>query len=226
MASQIRKPLVELFSRKRALLFDLDGTLVDSSSCHEDAFKYAMQQHAPHLLPGFVYESVKGLRTDDVFRNLKVSDDSLIEKLTGEKQASYRQLVRAGAVKAFPHVRELLALLKQRGYGMSIVTSASRRSATSILNNLDLVQFFQVVVTGEDVAKAKPAPDGYLACIEQMRIEKEIALVVEDAVSGVQAGKAAGLEVIAVNNPELEDTNEYVGTIADLHETFLTEVEP
>lgn len=226
MVSQIKKPLIELLLRKRALLFDLDGTLVDSSSCHEDAFKYAMQQHAPHLLPGFVYERVKGLRTDDVFRSLQVTDYSLIKQLTGEKQASYRQRVRAGEVKAFPRVKELLSLLKQRGYRLAVVTSASRGSATSILENLDLMQFFQTVVTGEDVANAKPAPDGYLAGIEQMQIAKDIALVVEDAISGVEAGKAAGLEVIAVNNPELQDTDEYFGTIADLHEALRTKVKP
>lgn len=217
MRIETKKPLLELLSRKNALLFDLDGTLVDSSGCHEDAFKQAMQMHAPHLLPGFLYENVKGLRTDDVFRNLRVDNEDLVRQLTAEKQASYRKRVTNGEVKVFPSVKELLMTLQETGCRLALVTSASRGSATSILNNFALVSFFETIITAEDVMNAKPSPDGYLTCIEQMGISKEAAVVVEDALLGIEAARAAGLDVIAVNNQELAHMDEFVGTIADLH---------
>ncbi|HEY9760863.1 MAG TPA: HAD family hydrolase [Oculatellaceae cyanobacterium] len=222
MTINIKKPLLDLLSTKNALLFDLDGTLVDSSCCHEDAFNQAMELYAPHLLPSFVYEEVKGLRTDDVFRNLRVEDEDLVKRLTAEKQASYRKRIADGEVKAFPYVKELLMALHENGYRLALVTSASRGSATSILNNLELVRFFEKVITGEDVTKAKPAPDGYLTCVEQMQVRKEAAIVVEDALSGIEAGRSAGLDVIAVNNSELARMDEFIGTITDLHAALLT----
>ena len=221
MTINAKKPLAELVLRKRTILFDLDGTLVDSSGCHEESFKQAMQLHAPSLLPGFVYEDTKGLRTDDVFRSLNVSDEDLVRKLTSEKQSSYRKRVANGEVKAFPHAKELLLTLSRNGCRLALVTSASKGSATTILNNLQIAQLFEVIITGEDVIKAKPAPDGYLKGIEHLKASKEDALVVEDALSGIEAGRAAGLDVIAVNNTELEHLEEFLGTIADLHAVLL-----
>jgi beta-phosphoglucomutase-like phosphatase (HAD superfamily) len=72
------------------------------------------------------------------------------------------------------------------------------------------------VITGDDILHSKPAPDSYCECVLRFCVEPQQAIVVEDAVSGIESAKAAGLDVIAVNNPELEQTREYAGTLAEI----------
>jgi HAD superfamily hydrolase (TIGR01509 family) len=207
---------------KEYFLFDLDGTLVDSSACHENAFIEAIEQIYPELLPFFSYEKHKGQRTDDVFRTLGIEDEQLVTRLTDAKQSFYKQKVNAGAVQLFPSALSLLKTLKVHNMRIFLVTSASKRSTEAILSHTGIQAYFETIITGNDVSLAKPAPDCYLACLANASLAKKRALAIEDATNGIESAKRAGLDFVVVNNPEFIGLDNYAGTISDLHQQFIS----
>ncbi len=201
-------------SERDCFLFDLDGTLVDSSSSHENAFLKAITQLRPELAENFSYARVKGLKTDEVFRDLGLAHEpELVKLLTETKQKLYRQEIEAGTVQPIDCALELLEYLKSTKRRIFLVTSASRKSVEAILAKLNVRHFFEGVVTGDEVVRAKPDPQCYLQCLATWSIEDKQAIVIEDAIAGVEAAKAANLLVLAVNNADLESFDGYVGTL-------------
>lgn len=210
---------------KNCFVFDFDGTLVDSSGSHEYAFLEAMKLHAPDLSSDFSYEGFKGFRTDAVFRILGIEDEQLLSTLVKSKQSIYKNQVESGAVQLIPFALELLQFLKSGGRRIFLVTSASEASLTRALKSTNIGPFFECIVNGNDVVNAKPAPDCYLKCLQMSRISTQESIAIEDAASGIESAKAAGLEVIAVNNDALSGTDEYLGTLEQLYQMLLTNTE-
>lgn len=202
-------------------LFDLDGTLIDSSPCHERAFFKTLEANQQHLVKSFVYEEHKGKSTKETFQDLGVDDSRLLKLMTENKQSLYRQMVEDGEVIAFPFAEQLLNVLRSKGHRAWVVTGASRRSAEAALSRLGLISYFEALVTGDEAPRTKPAPDLYLKCLSDHSISPESALALEDALPGIQSAKAAGLNVVAVNNPELSHLSEYVGTLKEWHDNWL-----
>jgi len=201
---------------KRYFLFDLDGTLVDSSLSHEKAYIRALSDNYPDLASAFWYENWKGYKTLEVFKALGVSDDKAACLLTEAKQRYYLDEIDAGAVKSIPFAADVLQTLRNLGCRCFLVTSASRRSAQAILKHLSLDGFFDLIVTGDEVQSAKPAPDCYLRCIHDAKIATEFSVAVEDARAGVASARSAGLSVIAVNNEALRDEDGYMEDLLQL----------
>ena len=208
--------LAERLRDRTCFLFDLDGTLVDSNACHERAYLEAFHPRFPELARIFSYEPCKGRRTRDALRGFGVEDEALIAELTEAKQAAYRRLVEAGAITLLPGARELLQIFRSRRQRLFLVTGSTARSTRSVLTHLGILDWFEQIVTADDVVNGKPAPDCWLACVERGAISRADALVIEDARSGVESSRAAGLDCIVVNNPQLAALPEYAGTLEDL----------
>lgn len=201
-------------------LFDLDGTLIDSSPCHERSYLIALGEEHPELAKTFDYVLYKGKSTKETFVELGIEEIEAVTKLTQKKQSIYREMIENGDVLAFPAALEFLRDLKETERRICLVTGASRRSAESSLTKLGLRQYFEGLVTGDEIEKTKPAPDLYLKCLDEYKINAVDAIVIEDSLLGVQAAQAAGLNVIAVNDPEMSRFPEYVGTLQDLHQAW------
>lgn len=190
-------------------LFDLDGTLVDSSPVHERAYRDILGREHPGLLAGFDYRAIAGLTTLAAFRSLGLDEDQS-QQLTRLKQSAYRQAVESDAVRAMPGAAELLARLKAQGRAIGVVTSASRISASATLEATGLAQHVTALVTADDVSAAKPAPEPYLAALSKLKTDAAHAVAVEDAPAGIAAARAAGLNVIGVHDAA-------VRPLTDLH---------
>jgi beta-phosphoglucomutase len=215
------KAAADLLRHRNCFLFDLDGTLVDSSACHEQAFVRALNTRRPDLLPSFCYERHKGQATRQVFEDLGVSDRQLQAEMTRDKQDFYMENVYAGKVALLPSAGRLLDFLQARGNRIFLVTGASSRSCRAVLSSLGLAERFDLVITGEDVARSKPSPDPYLECVRRAGLLAQECIVVEDAIAGIESARAAKLEVIVVNNTGLSQRAEYIGTLADLYDALL-----
>lgn len=183
-------------------LFDLDGTLVDSSPVHERAYRQVLADLHPALLPDFGYRAISGLTTLDAFRSLGL-DDALSRKATLRKQSLYREMVRT--VPAMPGAFMLLEKLKTRGAAIAIVTSASRVSATRTLEATGLHPFVAALVTADDVTKGKPDPEPYRTALTRLNADPAKTIAVEDALSGIASAHAAGVKVIGVHEPAIRD---------------------
>jgi HAD superfamily hydrolase (TIGR01509 family) len=184
-------------------LFDFDGTLADSSSLHERAFRQTLATVAPCALARFDYAALKGLTTRATFVRLGLADDVLFERCVVRKQELYRAAVRRGRLKVLPGARAVLSAAAQQGRRNYLVSSGSAASIKLALEALGLAGFFSGVITCDDTPEGKPAPDPYQACLERFGLRRSEAIAIEDAPSGVASARAAGLRVIGVNNSSI-----------------------
>src|SRR5205823_2150428 len=115
----------------------------------------------------------------------------------------------ADRVGLFTHVKEVLEELRQLKLQLAVATSSVSASARPFLDRHQLTEFFEFIVTGEQVERGKPAPDIYLCAAKQLVIPADACLVVEDALPGVAAAKAAKMRVAAIPDRRFVDPSKY-----------------
>jgi HAD superfamily hydrolase (TIGR01509 family) len=189
-----------VFFSRRNILFDLDGTLVDSSPAHARAFVETLAAGYPDLAAQFDYAKVAGMRTRDTFVSLGISGEAEVAALTRRKQALYRAAHDRGEVLLFPGAAEFVVRLQAEERRLFLVTGASRRSAQCILEVTGLLRYFSGMITADDVSRGKPAPEPYLDLLGKYRLERADSVAIEDGEHGVQSALAAGLDVVTVNS--------------------------
>jgi HAD superfamily hydrolase (TIGR01509 family) len=193
----------ELLASKTNILFDLDGTLVDSSPAHGQAFREAIDALAPDLAHTFEYEALKGRSTEEAFVYLGIRDLGLLAALTREKQQRFQVVVKDDRIACCEGAEALLKMLAVAGKRLFIVSGGSPASVRMTLESAGIRHFFEGVVDSGMVDRSKPAPDPYLTCLMRHNLAPEASLAVEDAENGVLSAQAAGLDVAVVHNPEL-----------------------
>jgi HAD superfamily hydrolase (TIGR01509 family) len=189
----------------RAFLFDLDGTLVDSSDAHARAYRAALEEVSPSAAEAFVYGPHKGKRTRETFRDLGFADAAVLDRLTRRKQEEYLAHLAAGAVTAFAGARELLEWLASRRLRAVLVTGASRQSTTAVLERLALGPLLQGTITADDVTRGKPDPEPFAEALRRFGLSSAESVAVEDGAGGVRSAAAAGLRVIGVHDRAAEE---------------------
>jgi HAD superfamily hydrolase (TIGR01509 family) len=186
-------------SHYEAVLFDLDGTLLDSNQGHCSAFSRVLSEVGGSKGVDFLYERFKGMSTPSVFRALLPhATDDQIASLTQIKRTLYLQLLESGAVPLFPGARELVELVAAAGARPYLVTSASRSSVERVVEQHGLK--FAGTVCADDVVDGKPAAAPYLMCIRVGGLDPSCAIAVEDAEAGILSADAAGLDVLVVGD--------------------------
>lgn len=185
-----------------AFLFDLDGTLVNSSPLHETAFRQTFTEVAPFLLDTFHYPEHAGVDTQEVLHKLGV-DPTLSHIIAEKKRKYYRGLVERGHLHVFPGVKEFLNHLKERGDHIAIVTSASFESADVSLRVTGLIDYFRGRVVTK-AAKAEGWP--YSFATPHNKVFQDI-IVVEDTVRGALAARLHGYKVWGVHNGDIFAAN-------------------
>lgn len=206
---------------KKAVLFDLDGTLVDSMGIwHEIDIEYLGRYG--YEVPQDLERAIQGMgftETAQYFKKRFLLQDSIEEikndwmMLAGEKYAHEVKLKQGAA--------ELLGELQKNGILIGIASSNSRELILSCLEQNGVADCFDCIVTSCEVAKGKPAPDVYLRAAELLNTAPEFCLVFEDVPMGILAGKNAGMQVCAVKDRHCEDQTEEIQRLADFYiETF------
>ncbi len=182
----------------QAILFDLDGLMVDSEP-HSLASWTAVLAERGVTLDRLTIDSILGLRIDATARTLidKYHLSDTVQSLSDAK-TEYQIAHLAGKVQPMPGLIELLDEIDRRGLKKAVASSGICRYVEAVLRANGLLDRFTVVITGDQVAHGKPAPDVFLAAAEALNVEPQYCLVLEDAPAGVQAAKAAGMTCIAV----------------------------
>lgn len=189
----------------RAVIFDLDGLLVDSEPLHQRAFNTYLERHKV----GYQFERDEYAR---VFVGIPVQYNAqyLIsrfglrctpDELLVEREAEFERLISdASNLRAMPGLQRILSQLEEKHIRLAVASGSPRNQVEIMLNGLRLQNRFQVVVAGTDVPHTKPAPDVYLRAVRDLGVRKEDCIAVEDSATGIQAAKAAGLFAAAIPN--------------------------
>ncbi|MCS7275863.1 MAG: HAD family phosphatase [Dehalococcoidia bacterium] len=181
-----------------ALLWDLDGVLVDSAAFHYQAFREVLAQMGHDLDEETFRRSLLGLRNDAILRRL-LGDlpPEQVQDLAHRKEEAFRRLIE-GRVQPLPGAREMVLAARERGMLQGIVSSTPRQNVLLVLRTLGLEDAFTAVVAEGDVSRGKPDPEGFLLAARRLQVPPEACTVIEDAPEGVQAAKAAGMRCLAV----------------------------
>jgi phosphoglycolate phosphatase len=179
------------------ILFDLDGTLVDTA--HDLAFALNLQREK-HGLPSLPFEIIRPYASHgsrgllSVGFNLKPEDEAFPE-MREEYLALYDQVLTRQPI-LFDGIAELLATLEGRGELWGVVTNKPRRFTQPLMQSIGLLQRAACVVSGDDAPRPKPYPDTLLLACAQADVKPEVCWYIGDAERDIQAGKAAGMKTV------------------------------
>jgi 16S rRNA pseudouridine516 synthase len=183
-----------------ALIFDLDGTLVDSMWIWHD-IDVEFLAHYNIELPNNLQYEIEGMSFTETAHYFKkrfaISDD--VEKIKNDwNEMAWEKYTTEVPMK--PGASEFLHYAKEKGFKMGIATSNSVELVKRITDVHGLHNYFSVIKTSCEVAKGKPAPDIYLLAAKELLVKPERCLVFEDIIPGIIAGKSAGMKVCAVED--------------------------
>jgi HAD superfamily hydrolase (TIGR01509 family) len=183
-----------------AVLWDLDGTLVDSREYHWQSWRDTLAAEGIPLTHEQFLASF-GLRNDRILSDWLGPDASTerISRVGDAKEAEYRRLVEAQGLLALPGAAEWVALLHADGWRQAVASSAPRKNIEVVLRVLKLDRYFQATAAAEDVAKGKPDPEVFRKAASLLTMPASRCIVVEDAPAGIEAARRAGMHCIGVN---------------------------
>ncbi len=182
-----------------AVLFDMDGVLVDSEPAHLATTQVVLARRGARLDEAF-YWARTGMDEvaffADVVLHLGLRDDP--ETLSRERQAAYLERLAREPVLPMEGVHACLLLLRGDGRRIALASSATRAQVDTVVGRLGLGRVFEATVSIDDVAHGKPAPDLFLEAAHRLDVAPARCVVVEDAVLGVTAARAARMVAVAV----------------------------
>ncbi|HEY7095626.1 MAG TPA: HAD family phosphatase [Terriglobales bacterium] len=182
----------------RAIVFDMDGVIIDSHPVHRRAWRKFLATVGVSVSDDELDFILEGRRREEILRHfLGDLPFSIIEAYGRQKDQFFEE--RFTEIKLIPGVRELLKSLGDEGIGAAIATSASSSRTRETLSRLNLDGNFTAVVTGDDVTAGKPDPEVYLLASKRLCLGPNELLVIEDAPCGVLAATTAGMRCIGVS---------------------------
>jgi len=182
----------------RAILWDLDGVIVNSMEFHYQAYREVLAGHGRDLSREEYLRELIGLRNYVILRRvLGDLSENEVTALAEEKEKAFRRLI-AGNVEALPGAERLVRRAKEAGLLQAIVSSTPRANIEGMLQSLGLWETFEVIVGEEDATRGKPDPEGFLIAAQRLGVPPQECVVIEDAPEGIAAGKAGGMRCIGV----------------------------
>ena len=209
----------------RAVIFDFDGVITDSEILHFRAFNAVLAQHGVQLTKPEYYTKYLGLTDADCYKAL-ISEGRLaitetqVPVLVRRKTGIFEQLARSEG-RIIEGVREFLDLLSAAGIPIAICSGALRTEIELILEEAKLRNYFDVIVSAEEVARGKPDPQGFLLALKKLNdswpeaITPASCVVIEDSQWGLDAAEAAGMRTIAVTNTYDADRLQQADKVVD-----------
>ncbi len=190
----------------RAVIFDMDGVLVDSYQAHLESWRQLGAEHGL-TMTNEQFSATFGRTSRDIIRNLWgdcVSDED-IPAADDRKEAMYREIIRRD-FPAMDGATDLLRDLHIAGFAMAIGSSGPPENVAAVCECLPGAELISAQVTGMDVTRGKPDPQVFLIAAEKLGIDPGRCAVVEDAPAGVQAARAAGMAAIAITGTADRET--------------------
>lgn len=196
--------------KPRTLLFDLDGTMVDTDALHLSAYNQLLAPFGRHMDPRYYKSNVMGFPNDRImtalFPDHGASDHAAF---AATKEQAFRASI--DRLEPLPGLLALLDWADSVGSARAVVTNAPRDNAELMLRGLGLTDRFPIVIIGEELAHGKPHPLPYITALLRTATAAEDAVVFEDSLSGVRSATAAGIYTVGMLTSLPEDQLRSVG---------------
>lgn len=202
----------------RAILWDMDGVLVDSGEYHWRAWRETLAAEGVTLSHD-EFRRTFGQRNDTILRG--IFGDALsaagVDRIAGAKEAHYRRQVRQRGIAPLPGVERWLDAFRSAGWRQAVASAAPRANVDAIVAALGIETFFTALASAEDVTRGKPDPQVYLVAAARLGVAPERAIVIEDAPAGLEGARRAGMRCVGVlsSHPQL-DADVVVRTLEEL----------
>ena len=184
----------------KAVIFDMDGVIIDSEGLWREAQKGALARWGACVSDEECIRLTKGKRLDEIAQTWCEYCHLHIEPALLESEI--RRLITtliAGTGEAMPGVQDVLFFLRRSGYQLALATSSSYQVIDAVLTKLNIQHYFSVICSADDEKHGKPHPAVYLSALRELQLSAADCLVIEDSVSGFQAAQAAGINTIVVS---------------------------
>lgn len=211
----------------KAVIFDMDGVIIDSEPVHASVTMETLRQHGAKLSAGTnTLTRFAGMTIPVIFSALKEEHQikASVEELVACHEAGLVKYVKETAEDPIQGILPLLKGLKEKNVPVAIASSSSKKMIELVVNKLKLTDYFQHLVSGEEVSRSKPYPDVYLATASRLGISPERCLVIEDSKNGTIAAKEAGMFCIGFRNPHTNGGKQDLSR-ADMVVDHITEIE-
>ena len=185
------------FGKLKAVIWDMDGVIVDSESSHFKSWQIVFNERGIRINEDKLRETF-GMTTPQVIREVAgggLNEQTVIE-IGAEKERIFRRMI-GSEIEYLPGAEHWLKTFYEHGIRQALASSGSQKNIDTVLNALDARAFFDEVVSGLE-KPSKPAPDVFLSAAEKLDVSPANCLVLEDAIAGVRAARAAGMKCIAV----------------------------
>ncbi|MDY2888605.1 MAG: beta-phosphoglucomutase [Candidatus Caccosoma sp.] len=204
----------------KGVIFDLDGVLVLTEKYHYSAWKQVLDAENIYI-DEVMYDKLRGLsRIDTLNQILKIAKKEYSEKqkeiLANKKNEIYKEYLKElGPSDISCDLIKTLLALKEKNIKLAIASSS--KNATNIAKQTDLLKYFDVIVDGNQINKAKPDPEVFLKAANKLNLLVNECLIVEDAISGIDAGIAGGFKTVGISIAKSYDKTTYkIDNIIDL----------
>lgn len=193
--------------RKKCLIFDMDGVLVNTEPLHYRVWKQVFGEMGLEI----DFEHYKGcigstIRTlFDIIEkeyNFQIRDEGLLRRRFDEVKS---ELIRQEGLPEIEGIRTAVRRLYDEGYTLAVASSSGTKYIEYNIGQLGLLDCFQLLCSGEDVVHPKPAPDIFLKVARVLEVSPKECIVIEDSHNGVLAAKAAGMQCLGFANPDSGD---------------------
>jgi len=188
----------------KALLFDLDGTLVDSEHFHFNTWNELLAESNVQLEYEDFLNNYAGIPLPGNAVRLKelYTIDSPLELLISRKEDLTVARLKTSKIELMPYAQDALDFFAGTGVKMALVTASKRPDVDEMFNKNGLGKYFSFLVTRSDVVNSKPDPESYNLAVGKFGLEKSECLVFEDTLNGLRAAKAAGLTCYVIQGNE------------------------
>lgn len=184
----------------KAVIMDFDGVIIDTEVVWYEIYKGWFKEHYGYDLSVTEFLICVGSSAKDFFLQMKEQNNIVVDEELFAKNTMNRFIAESDALPIKSGVRNFITEVKSRGLKLALATSSAGKKPIKHLKRLGLLDYFDEIITAEDVERIKPFPDLFLKAVERLNIEPSEAIIVEDSANGLKAGLKADINVIVVPN--------------------------
>jgi beta-phosphoglucomutase family hydrolase len=190
----------------QALIFDMDGTIVDNMGVHTAVWLELFLEYGLEMTPLEFQVATAGNTNSQLLRKLINAEmsDAEVEVIASKKENRYREQYRP-LLQPLVGLEPLLQQARQANFKLAVATAANEPNIEFVLDGLNLRDYFDTVVGADDVSRGKPHPDLFLLAAERLKLPPEVCLVFEDSLAGLEAAHRAGMQAVAVTTSHTAD---------------------